>query len=255
VDFLNVALAEEERKELKTEQEQRDFADMFGIDLKQDRFVIEHPENQKTFIAVCDIWRIQQNPSADQMLLVHPDWRRQGIGTELFKVALEHAKAINATAIDAYVKRHQTAAKAFVEKQGFKIAGNFTAMQASFERLPAKAKLAKEFIVRSYAELELSDEEKLSMIIKAGREFWGDLRGHKYIAEDDLAKEVVKKNYLEFFSEEEMFFFFEDTNYIGFDAVNISESSEGEKCGNVGPPALHVEWRFLRYLLLLLMLA
>ncbi len=226
-----------------TEQEQHDYADMLTIDLETDRLVVEHPESSDKIIAVCDIWRISQNPSADLMLLVHPDYRRKGVGSLLFEAALEHANTIKARAIDAYSEPDNTEVRAFLERLGFRVVSHCTGMSIKTEASFPKSNLPVGYTVKTYAELEGSEVEKLDLIVKASNEFWGVLWGHKVTHDIGYAREVVKKNVLAYHTEDAMFFLFKEDTYIGHDRVSFSETSDGTKQGyGGGVPGLRPDY-------------
>ena len=243
VDFLNAVSGHNGIDSATTEQEQRDYADMLTIDLNADRLVIDHPEQSDKLIAVGDVWQINQNPSADLMLLVHPEWRRQGVGSKLLSAALAHANELDATAIDAYARPEQKEIQAFLEHYNFKVVSNCTGMEITVTKPFPKADLPKNYTVRTYAELEGSQEDKLDLIVKAGNEFWGVLWGHKVTKDLELAREVMRKNVLGNHDENAMFFLYDGDNYIGHDRVSFSEMPDGVKQGyGGGPPGLHPDW-------------
>ena len=243
VNLLNETSKHDGEGSSTTEQEQRDYAAMLTIDLNADRFVIDHPEQTDKLIAVCDVWQINQNPSADFMLLVHPEWRRQGVGSKLLSAAVNHANELNATAMDAYARPEQKGIQGFLEQHNFQPISNCTGMEiAATEPFP-RANLPKNYTVRTYAELESSEEDKLELIVKAGNEFWGVLWGHKVTEDLELAREVMRKNVLGNHDEDAMFFLYDRDTYVGHDRVSFSETPEGVKQGyGGGPPGLHPDW-------------
>ena len=110
------------------------------------------------------------------------------------------------------------------------------------EPLP-KANLPENYTVRTYAELEGSEEDKLDLIIKAGNEFWGVLWGHKVTKNLELARAVMRKNVLSNHDEDAMFFLYDGDAYVGHDRVSFSETPGGVKQGyGGGPPGLHPHW-------------
>ena len=240
VDFLNAVSNHDGANSATTEQEQRDYADMLTVDLNTDRLVIEHPEQSDKLVAVCDVWQINHNPSADLMLLVHPEWRRQGVGSKLLSAATAHANELNATAIDAYAHLEQKGIQAFLEYHSFRVVSNCTGMEMTATAPFPKANLPKNYTVRTYAELEDSEQDKLDLIVKAGNEFWGVLWGHKVTEDLGLAREVMRKNVLGNHDEDAMFFLYDGDTYIGHDRVSFGKTPDGVKQGyGGGPPGLH----------------
>ena len=219
------------------EQEQRDYAEMLTIDLNQDRFLAEA---EGEVIGVLDMWRIATNPSADMYLQVHPEWRRQGIGTRLLRRGLEHAQVINATAVDAYAQENQVVERAFLEHHGFSVAGNYTGMELTLDKPLPPAELSG-YTLKTYAELEMSAKEKLELIFKSSQEFDGILYGHKVFTDEDLGKQRFKELILPNHPEDAMFFLFEGEEFIGHDRVSFGEIGEN-KVGYAGVPAMHPQY-------------
>ncbi len=147
-ELLNAA-AKADGGEETTQEAQIEFVNLFGIDLSCDRLIVENPQDSNEIIAVCDCWQIGGNPSADLFLLVHPDWRRKGIGSVLFQRAVSHAKSLHATAIDGYATPAQIEIQAFLQKHKFTVAGNFTEMHLAQKTSFPKAKLPKGYTIQT----------------------------------------------------------------------------------------------------------
>ena len=243
-ELLN-ASAKADGSEETTIEAQKDYVSLFNIDLSTERFVVENPEDSSQLIAICDCWQIGGNPSCDLFLLVHPDWRRKGIGTVLFQRAKSHAKSINATAIDGYATPEQIGIQSFLQKHKFTIAGNFTAMHLSQQSDFPKAQLPNGYTIQNYTELEATELEKLKLILKASREFWGVLWGHKVGPDNETALQELKEHINTEFPTDLIFFLFDEKNmFIGHDRVSFTESTEAPitKTASVGPPAIHPDY-------------
>jgi len=119
IDLLNSATD----KAIHTETAQREFAASIGISPEQDRIIAMHPDDDSRLIAYCDIWRMYSTASVEMMLLVHPDWRRQGLGSRLLEAGLNHAEQLTATAIDAYAEPDDDVVKGFLEHHNFSLSG------------------------------------------------------------------------------------------------------------------------------------
>lgn len=241
VELLNKT-AQQDGGNLTTEQEQLDFATLFTINLDTDRWVIENPIQGDQFIAVCDVWQISKNLSAELMLLVHQNWRHQGIGSHLLAFGFQHAKELNVTAIDAYAQPEQKVIQAFLEHNGFEIAGNYTSMEATVTTPFPKTSLTANYKICTYANLEVTETQKLELILIAGNEFWGKLWGHKVSTDIETGRQAIRDNVLNKHSEDALFFLYDGETHIGHDRVSFSETSEGIKVGHCGVPALHPAW-------------
>ena len=220
-----------------SEQEQRDHAELFTINLNEDRFVAE---SEAGIVGFLDIWRLATNPTAFSSVQVHPDWRRRGIGSRLMEAGVRHARTIGATAVDGYAQREQAAERAFLEKHGFKVAGNFTAMETTLTKPLPQVDL-EGHTLKTYSELNMSEEDKLELIFKADQEFWGVLYGHGFSESEDVGKQRLRDLTLGEFSEDAMYFLFDADSYIGHDRVSFGEIA-GVKTGYVSVPALHPEY-------------
>lgn len=64
-----------------------------GHDPVQDRWVVTPSNDDKQMIGFATVWKVPQNNYADIYVAVHPDWRRQGIGSELLQRIIIRAQA------------------------------------------------------------------------------------------------------------------------------------------------------------------
>ena len=239
VELLNAASAHEGKVERTTEAEQREYAALYTINLNEDRMVIKHP-NTPTLIAACDVWRISDTPSAASTLLVHPGWRRRGLGSKLLQAGIQHAISLNATALDAFALPEQGEIRSFLECHNFKIAGFYRDMTLADKLLP-KPNLGS-YTVRTLDQLEGDEGDKIDLLLEAANHFWGDLWGHQTLSGAE-GRKTVQDYVLSHHEPEAMFFLFDGESYIGHDRVNVSEGEDGAKVGHAGVPGLLPAYR------------
>lgn len=233
-----VALLNHVQNNETTEEAQRDYAKNLDIGVNRDRFVVFHPENSTEIIAGCDIWQIGDNPSAECTLLVHPQYRRQGIGSQLLYRGLEHAKTLAATAIDAYAEPEHQAVQAFLEHHKFQRVSNYTAMESKLEAAPEIVALPEGYHVVGYDALDMSEEEKISLLLRCTNEFWGYLWGHKLQKDNQATRASIRQDIIHSFPHDALLFVFKDGAYIGHDRVQIVEDDTGV-VGDMGLAGLH----------------
>ena len=195
VALLNAVSEYGGKAERTTEAEQREYAALYTINLAEDRMVMEHPKTP-TLIAACDVWRIHNNPSAASTLLVHPDWRRRGLGSKLFRAGVQHAVSLNATALDAFALPEQGEIRSFLERHDFEAAGFYRDMTLTTDKPLPKPNFPSSYTVRTFAELGGSELDKIDLLLEAGNHFWGDLWGHKSSTDVETGREAVRANVL-----------------------------------------------------------
>ena len=239
VALLNAVSEYGGKAERTTEAEQREYAALYTINLAEDRMVMEHPKTP-TLIAACDVWRIHNNPSAASTLLVHPDWRRRGLGSELFHAGVQHAVSLNATALDAFALPEQGEIRSFLERHNFKVAGFYRDMTLAADKPLPKPNLDA-YTVRTFDQLEGGEEAKIDLLLEAANHFWGDLWGHQVLSGAE-GRKTVQDYVLPHHEPEAMFFLFDGESYIGHDRVSFSEE-DGAKLGYAGVPGLLPAYR------------
>jgi len=230
--------------EMMTERDHRDQADLYTLDLNADRFVMQDPTDPQSFIAVCDVWKMQDNPSAELMLLVHPQWRKQGIGGKMLSKGIKHARAINANAIDAYADSEQEDVCSFLELHNFDVAGLFRNMDISEEDYLPTARPNPNWEVLNYNELKGNESDKLELLLSANS-FWGDLWGHKVQLGSDkaAAKADLKQFVLEAFLPENMLFLFEEGDLVAHVKSGIRADADTNEHGYIDMPGVRKDKR------------
>jgi ribosomal protein S18 acetylase RimI-like enzyme len=160
-----------------------------GHDPQKDRWVIESPENPAKLVG--HAWaRMQSQERTIVYVAIHPEWRRNGLGSVLLDRALIRAREQGAKHVTAAVDIKNNGAREFLLHHGFNQAGDNRFMQA-----PAGIPLAEPhwptgYTVRNYAEVR-----DLSTLVKAFARSYGDMWGHREntrgaMNEDYLAKRM-----------------------------------------------------------------
>ena len=201
---------------------------------------MEHPETP-TLIAACDVWRIHNTPSAASTLLVHPEWRRQGLGSTLLHAGIQHANSINATAITAYALPEQGEIRSFLERHNFEIAGFYRDMTLAADKPLPKPNLGS-YTVRTFDQLAGDEEDKIDLLLEAANHFWGDLWGHQTLSSAE-GRKTIQDYVLPHYEPEAMVFLFDSEKYIGYDRVNLSKGEDESVIGHSDVPGLLPAYR------------
>jgi mycothiol synthase len=115
-----------------------------------------------------------ENPSTIYVV-VHPDRRRQGLGSQLLALALSRLDASkHYKKIWIYANGHNAASIAFLTQHGFELYGTSGVMLASVAELPP-AEIPSGFVLRRYLELQNPDP---AILVQALNECYKDQVGH-----------------------------------------------------------------------------
>ena len=99
-----------------------------GHDPLQDRWVVT-ASNNKQLIGYSSVWKVPENNYADIYVAVHPDWRRQGIGSELLQRIVSRAQAHHPQDILVSADAQNQRVKDFLQKRAFSSIAAYTAMR------------------------------------------------------------------------------------------------------------------------------
>lgn len=145
-----------------------------GQDPARNNWVVALPEST-SLVGYGVLQKAATDPNADLYVAVHPSWRRQGIGKQLFAHLLERASELDVRALRAYVPVQNKVADLFVCAQGFEPVSTFTRLNLTeMPTFPAPA-LPQGFTTRSYDQLERVD--LYTEALNRGYEgYWGHLQ-------------------------------------------------------------------------------
>lgn len=147
-----------------------------------DRCVVEHPTHANTIIGQSALWTMPTSADelvSEMVLLVHPQWRKRGIGSALLEQALQRAKHMNADFLNSYVDAQHSESIAFARKHQFHAIAAYTEMGMSQKQLSAS--LPADFRIQAYATFQ-----HLPTLVDAFNRSYQGIWGHHQLQADDL---------------------------------------------------------------------
>lgn len=150
-------------------------------DPARDRWVVDDPHAPGELAAHGLTWLPPNSRAARVHIIVAPQWRRQGLGTALWALAVQRARQLGAGAAVSYVNGQNPAANAFLVKQGCTLDWPYIEMRRTAPQVPAGC-LPPGFAVRSYAEVQ-----DLPLLTRAMNEAYAGQAGHNETDEAEMA--------------------------------------------------------------------
>jgi len=188
------------------------------------------------------------DPNADIYITVHPSWRRQGIGGQLFAHLLERASELNAQALRAYVPVQDEGADLFVRKHGFEPVSTFTRLSLRGKQLFPAPALPEGFTVQSYDQIE-----RVELYTEAMNRCYEGYWGHLHCAPEEVARFLSYLNHAGIF-----LLFAPDGTLAGTCRANIKESPAEEReapTALIDAPGIVAQYREANLSLALLLIA
>ena len=209
-----------------------------GHDPAQDRVVAYQAENLDELAGYHLVWLPPGEQTAQVNVVVHPAWRRQGLGSTLLAQALQRARRLRATQMVIYAHHTHPAAGAFLRKHGFQPVGAYTEMRApGDQRLPPTV-WPYGYQVRAYAEVQ-----DLASLTQAMNESYHDLPGHQHVSQEQMAQ------WLPQFDQEGLFLVFSEKNRpVGISRVELSNERSARNnlpTGYIDSPGIYSPHRRL----------
>jgi mycothiol synthase len=159
-----------------------------GQDPALNSWVVVTPDDS-SLIGYGMIQKTAHDPNADVYVAVHPSWKRQGIGSQLFTRLLARASELQARALRAYVHVQNEGAKSFVGAQEFAEVSTFTRFSLTgMPRFPALS-LPAGFSVRSYDQIE-----RVDLYTDALNRSYAGYWGHLQTTPEELAEFIRHLN-------------------------------------------------------------
>jgi mycothiol synthase len=188
--FLYRAVEASDRNGMDTsEQAIRANLEIPGHDPGKDRWVVEVPEDAEPLIASALIQISPQIKVADANIIVHPDWRRRGIGSDLLTKVQHRAAELNVGAIQIFANTHHPAAAGFLQKRGFIAQGAYTEL-----RLAQGIKLPPVLWPYGYIMRPYSAVQDISILTEAMNLFYIPLWGHHAVTEQQMSSWLPEFN-------------------------------------------------------------
>jgi mycothiol synthase len=155
---------------------------------EQDCWVIEAPDSSHELIGYCSVFA--QTPQRCTLYaVVHPDFRRRGLGRALLTKAQNRARKVGADHVTLYANAQNTATNAFLRGQQFQFAGSAWVLHAPATLALEEAAWPAGYTVRSYAEVQ-----QIGVLLEVMNGSYADRWGH---AENERAiDEVVVQQWL-----------------------------------------------------------
>lgn len=209
-----------------------------GHDPARDRIVALAPADPETLVGYNLVWLPPGEDTAQVNVIVHPAWRRQGIGRLLLEKALAHLRQLGAAQVVMYAHQAHPASGAFLRAHGFQAAGAYTEMRA-----PAGGRLPPVvwpygYQVRPYAEVN-----NLAILTQAFNECYQDLPGHHQVSQEQMA------GYLAEFDPQGLFLVFSEKNRpVGVSRTELSaerSAKNGAPTGYIDSPGIYSPHRRL----------
>ncbi|GAC1454066.1 MAG: hypothetical protein PVSMB4_14730 [Ktedonobacterales bacterium] len=154
-----------------------------GHNPRLDCWVVESAEAPNELIGFSGVWKDPNGESADIVGLVHPAWRRRGIGRVLLSQIQMRARALGAASINVYGNSRTRAPIAFLRDHRFQPVGTHTLMRAPGNIPVGAPAWPAGFNVRSYAAVQ-----QAPLLADAMTRCYDGLWGHHAVTEADLAK-------------------------------------------------------------------
>jgi mycothiol synthase len=205
-----------------------------GHDPAKDRCLATLPENPNRVIGYSVIWA--GGDVADLQIVVHPDFRRRGLGSALLERILERARQLDVITVNGYAAGSNVPANAFLPARKFIRQGAYSELLAPANLSLPPSAFPSGFLVRPYSEVQ-----DLGILTHAMDDCYKGLWGHNVVDEKQMAV------WLPDFIQQGLFLLFApDGNVVGISRVEVSKDRSernGKLTGYIDAPGILPEYR------------
>lgn len=227
--------------EALTEAELRAYLDVPQHNPETDRWVAEYPDGG-SLVAQAALYLpsdADDRRVADGALSVHPEWRRRGLGSDLFgQLETRLQRADDVEHLRFYFDPQFEGSTSFAAARGFSAnpADNYTALHAVLADVTGTPVLPDGFTLRSYSEVD-----HLPTLVEALNRSFAGLFGHHRTTETDFAPRLAELEPDGFF-----LLFAPDGSVAGTVSAELAPDlaeRHGVTAGRIGSPGVVSEWR------------
>jgi mycothiol synthase len=210
-----------------SEQALQEQLELPGHDPRKDRWLVVSPDDTHALIASALVHVAPGSNHADANIIVHPAWRRLGIGSTLLSHIIRRARQLNASSVQIVANTRLTAAATFLHTHAFMVLGAYTEMRLSKDvRLPPVI-WPYGYTMRTYAEVQ-----NLSTLTEAMNLSYIPLWGHHKASEEQMV------TWLPSFNQQGLFLVFSEKGRV----VGISRTEPSpERTSKNGVPTGYID--------------
>jgi mycothiol synthase len=188
VTLLNDVEQADHTGEDVTEATLREQLTWSGQDPALNNWVVTLPDDG-SLVAYGIVQKIPSDDNAHLYIAVHPEWRRQGIGSQILARLLERVHDLGARAIGTYVNAQNEGIDLFARSYGFEPVSAYTRLGVSVARsFPAPA-LPPDFTTRSFDQIQHVD-----LYTQAMNRSYEGLWGHIQLTQEEVVRWLPQLN-------------------------------------------------------------
>ncbi len=221
-----------------SEQALRSQSELPGYEPAKNRWVVDAPDEPHALIASGVVSLAPGSHLAEANILVHPNWRRRGIGSALLSLVIDRSNELEASDVQIYTNARHPAAPGFLQSHGFVPQGAYTELRLTEGvRLPPVI-WPFGYTMRTYAEVQ-----DLRALTEAMNLCYIPLWGHHEVSENEMSA------WLPNFNQQGLFLVFsEKGRVIGISRVEPSPErtlKNGVPTGYIDAPGIVPQHRRL----------
>ncbi len=181
-----------DKGELLSEEQLQLYLSLPNHNSETDRWIIAHPDDADVLIAHAELYLPNDKDDrrvADGTLVVHPQWRQQGLGNILFSKIEERLAQVSDIALRFYLDPRLEAAIRFAGERRLEpnLADTYNEMHAVLADVTTEPVLPDGFLLRSYR-----DVDDLPTLVEALNRGFEGLLGHHHTTETEFAPHLAQ---------------------------------------------------------------